>query len=114
MTGELFLAYVEQCLVPTLRRNDIVAMDNCRVHMAPAVRQAIEKAKASVRYLPKVRSMKQHICVIEGCEARATAKGLCAKHYMRTRRHGDPSQVKQRGAPKNAQKAELRGMFDPR
>ena len=54
MTGELFLAYVEQCLVPTLRRNDIVVMDNCRVHMAPAVRQAIEKAKASVRYLPRL------------------------------------------------------------
>ncbi|MGY3619328.1 IS630 family transposase [Bradyrhizobium sp. USDA 10063] len=53
MTGEMFLAYVEQCLVPTLRRNDIVVMDNCRVHMAPAVRHAIERAKASVRYLPK-------------------------------------------------------------
>jgi transposase len=52
MTGEMFLVYIEQCLVPTLRRNDIVVMDNCRVHMAPAVRQAIEKAK-SVRYLPK-------------------------------------------------------------
>ena len=32
MTGEMFLAYVENCLVPTLRRNDIVVMDNCRVH----------------------------------------------------------------------------------
>ena len=53
MTGEMFLAYVEQCLVPTLRRNDIVVMDNCRVHMAPAVREAIERAKASLRYLPK-------------------------------------------------------------
>ena len=31
MTGEMFLAYVEQCLVPTLKRNDIVVMDNCRV-----------------------------------------------------------------------------------
>ena len=31
MTGEMFLAYVENCLVPTLRRNDIVVMDNCRV-----------------------------------------------------------------------------------
>ena len=30
MTGEMF-AYVENCLVPTLRRNDIVVMDNCRV-----------------------------------------------------------------------------------
>src|SRR4029077_11858941 len=27
-TGEMFLAYIEQCLVPTLRRNDIVVMDN--------------------------------------------------------------------------------------
>ena len=53
MTGDMFLAYVEQCLIPTLRRNDIVVMDNCRVHIAPAVGIAIEKAKASVRYLPK-------------------------------------------------------------
>ena len=30
MSGETFLAYVEQCLVPTLRRNDIVVMDNLR------------------------------------------------------------------------------------
>ena len=36
MTGEMFLAYVEQCLVPTLKRNDIVVMDNCRVHLVPA------------------------------------------------------------------------------
>ena len=28
MTGEMFLAYVKQCLVPTLRRNDIVVMDD--------------------------------------------------------------------------------------
>jgi DDE superfamily endonuclease len=31
MTGEMFLAYVEQCLVPTLKRDDIVVMDNLRV-----------------------------------------------------------------------------------
>ena len=28
-------------------------MDNCRVHMGPAIRQAIEKAHATLRYLPK-------------------------------------------------------------
>jgi hypothetical protein len=28
MTGEMFLAYIERCLVPVLRRNDIVVMDN--------------------------------------------------------------------------------------
>ena len=53
MTGEMFLAYVVQCLVPTLKRNDIVVMDNCRVHLGPGIREAIEKAGASLRYLPK-------------------------------------------------------------
>ena len=53
MTGEMFLAYVEQCLVPTLRRNDIVVMDNCQIHLVAGVREAIEKAQATVRYLPK-------------------------------------------------------------
>lgn len=53
MTREMFLAYVEQCLVPTLRRNDIVVMDNCRVHLGPGIREAIEKAGAIIRYLPK-------------------------------------------------------------
>jgi len=53
MTGDMFLAYIEQCLVPTLQRGDIVAMDNCRVHLRPGVREAIENAGASLRYLPK-------------------------------------------------------------
>jgi transposase len=39
-----------------LKRNDIVVMivmDNCRVHLGPGIRQAIEKARATLRYLPK-------------------------------------------------------------
>ena len=40
MTGEMFLAYVEQCLVPTLRRNEIVVMDNCRIHLGTGIRKA--------------------------------------------------------------------------
>ena len=53
MTGEVFRAYVEQCLVPTLRRNDIVVMDNLRAHKVAGIEEATEKAGASVRYLPK-------------------------------------------------------------
>ena len=53
MTGEMFLAYVVQCLVPTLKRNDIVVMDNCRIHFGPGIRAAIEKVHATLRYLPK-------------------------------------------------------------
>ena len=53
MTGEMFLAYLEQCLVPTLKRNDIVVMDNLRAHKVTGVQETIEKARATVRYLPK-------------------------------------------------------------
>ena len=53
ITGEMFLAYVESCLVPVLRRNDIVVMDNCRIHLGAGIRTAIEKSGATLRYLPK-------------------------------------------------------------
>ena len=47
-----FLAYVEQVLVPTLRRGDVVVLDNLAVHKQPEVRTAIEQAGALVRFLP--------------------------------------------------------------
>ena len=34
INGELFLAYIEQVLVPTLKPGDIVIMDNLKVHKA--------------------------------------------------------------------------------
>ena len=47
-----FLAYVEQVLVPTLRRGDVVVLDNLPVHKQPAVRAAIEAVGAHLRFLP--------------------------------------------------------------
>ena len=47
-----FLAYVEQVLVPTLQRGDVVVLDNLAVHKQPAVRAAIEAAGARIRFLP--------------------------------------------------------------
>jgi len=47
-----FLAYVEQVLVPTLRRGDGVVLDNLAVHKPPEVRTAIEAAGAQRRFLP--------------------------------------------------------------
>lgn len=52
MNGATFLAYVEQCLAPTLERGDIVIMDNVGAHRANGVRQAIEAVGAVLRYLP--------------------------------------------------------------
>lgn len=52
MDGPSFLAYVEQVLAPTLRKRDIVFMDNLRTHKIDGVREAIEAVGAKVRYLP--------------------------------------------------------------
>ena len=52
MNGVIFLAYIEQFLVPTLKPGDIVIMDNLPAHKVIGVREAIEAAGASLRYLP--------------------------------------------------------------
>ena len=52
MIGPTFLGYIEQVLAPTLRKGDIVFMDNLRPHKINGVRQAIEAAGAKLRYLP--------------------------------------------------------------
>jgi transposase len=52
INGEIFLAYVEQMLVPTLSPGDIVIMDNLSSHKVAGVRQAIEAAGARLCRLP--------------------------------------------------------------
>ena len=52
MNGTVFLAYVEQVLVPTLSKDDVVVMDNLPAHKAAGIRDAIEAAGASLLYLP--------------------------------------------------------------
>jgi putative transposase len=53
VNGERFRAYVEQFLAPTLKPNDIVALDNLGSHKGNAVRQAIKAAGARLLFLPK-------------------------------------------------------------
>ena len=52
MNGETFRAYVEQILAPTLKRGDIVFMDNVPVHKVSGLREAIEARGAILIYLP--------------------------------------------------------------
>ena len=52
MNGETFKAYVEQFLAPTLKRGDIVFMDNVSVHKVDGVEEAIEARGAIPFYLP--------------------------------------------------------------
>jgi transposase len=53
-TTEVFLAFVQQVLLPALqtRPDSIVAMDNLAPHKAACVRQAFEAAGVAYRYLP--------------------------------------------------------------
>lgn len=53
MTGKKFVAYVERCLAPTLKRKDIVVIDNLPAHKAAGIHGAIEARGATLRYLPK-------------------------------------------------------------
>jgi transposase len=52
MTGQAFLAYVEQVLIPTLKPDDIVVMDNLPAHKIGPVRAAIAAAGAQFFLLP--------------------------------------------------------------
>src|ERR1700730_2900852 len=52
MTGQAFLAYVQQVLIPTLKPGDIVALDNLPAHKIAAVRAAIEAKRAQFSLLP--------------------------------------------------------------
>jgi len=50
--GEVFLAYVQHVLAPTLKTGDIVVMDNLRAHKVSGIKEAIEECGAQWRYLP--------------------------------------------------------------
>jgi transposase len=52
VNGEIFLTYIRQVLVPTLRKGDVVAMDNLGSHKVSGVRDAIEAAGATLVYIP--------------------------------------------------------------
>ena len=52
MTGEFFLAYVQQQLIRTLNPGDVVIMDNLASHKQQGVTDAIHSVGADIMYLP--------------------------------------------------------------
>jgi len=52
INGELFTAYVEQVLAPTLQPGDVVILDNLGSHKGKAARQAIRRRGAHLLFLP--------------------------------------------------------------
>ena len=92
MNGETFKAYVEQFLARTLKRGDIVFMDNASVHMVDGVEEVIEARGAIPFYLPayspdlnpieqlfaKLKSMLRKIAAYSLKQAAYTVDSLCA------------------------------------
>jgi transposase len=52
MTGEVFRAYVEQMLAPSLRPGEVVVLDNLPAHKVAGVRETIKAVGATLLYLP--------------------------------------------------------------
>lgn len=52
LDGAFFLAYIKECLAPTLDEGDIVIMDNASPHKVKRVVEAIEEKGAYVLWLP--------------------------------------------------------------
>ena len=52
MNATTFVAYLKECLVPTLKRGDIVIMDSLPVHRVAGVREVIEAAGANCVIFP--------------------------------------------------------------
>lgn len=50
--GETMLFFVEELLVPTLKRGEIVLMDNAAIHKLDEIEDALEAAGAGLLYLP--------------------------------------------------------------
>ena len=80
MNGETFRAWVEQFLVPTLRPGDVVVMDNLSSHKVHGVREAIEAASATLRYLPPyspdINPIEQFFAKLKALLRKAAARTL--------------------------------------
>jgi transposase len=52
MTGDMFRAYVERILAPSLEPGDVVVMDNLAAHKVAGISEAIAAVGASLLCLP--------------------------------------------------------------
>ena len=52
INGVLFLAWVQQFLIPVLRPGDVIVLDNLGSHKSSGVRRAIRAAGAHLLFLP--------------------------------------------------------------
>src|SRR4051794_37213693 len=92
----VFLAFVEQVLIPALRNRPdaVVVMDNLAAHKAEAVRHALEAAGIAYRYLPSYSRALTPIGAcgskLRGCLRAEAARSLDALDAASARRWPRP------------------------
>jgi transposase len=69
--GDTLLFFVEELLVPTLKRGEIVVMDNAPIHKLDEIEDAIEAAGAWVLFLP---TYSPDLNPIENCWSKVKAR----------------------------------------
>jgi transposase len=79
-TSAVFEAYVDQVLAPTLRKGQVMVMDNLSAHKGERIRELIEERGCELIYLP---SYSPDFNPIE--EAFSKIKGLVRKAEVRTK-----------------------------
>lgn len=52
MDGDAFRIYVQHVLAPTLKRGDVVVLDNLPAHKVAGIREPIVERQAQLFYLP--------------------------------------------------------------
>jgi transposase len=78
-TGEVFEAYVERVLAPTLGGGQVVVMDNLTAHKGDRVRELVEARGAELVYLPSYspdfNPIEEAFSKIKGFVRKAEARG---------------------------------------
>ena len=76
---EVFEAYVEEVLCPTLREGQVVVMDNLSAHKGERIRELIEESGCEVLYLPPyspdLNPIEEAFAKIKGILRKAEARG---------------------------------------
>lgn len=49
---EIFIHWLKKILIPTLKKGQIIVMDNASFHKSPVIKQLLENAGCSLLYLP--------------------------------------------------------------
>jgi transposase len=78
INGAAFVAYIAQCLAPTLNRGDIVVIDNLPAHKVVGVKEAIEAAGATLQYLPQYSPE-----LLQTCRLCVHMTGICSSRLLK-------------------------------